>query len=260
MSTNTNYSKIAERLSEKLAAYFESAGRENAVVGLSGGLDSAVTAYLLVKALGEHRVFGVILPSSATHTEDLEHAHIVTRSLGIDHYRFDLSDLAHSTAYRITGHGLTPQDNVSIGNITARLRSLFLYNIASRRHALVTGTGDRSEFLLGYFTKYGDGAADVMPLGSLYKTEVRQLAKALGVPEAIIKKPSSPGLWHGQTAEAELGAKYEKIDEALRLLVDRKMKPSAVAKKIRNRDLVERVCGLMEAGAHKRNMPPILQP
>ncbi len=253
-----DYTAIAKKISSKIAAYFEEAGYENAVIGLSGGLDSSTTAYLAAEALGESRVFGVLLPSSATRTADTEHALLVARQLGIDNYRFNISDISHAISTRIHGSGLLPQDNISNGNITARLRSIFLYNLAARRRALVLGTGDRSELLLGYFTKHGDGACDLLPLGSLYKTDVQKLAKAIGVPQQIIDKPSSPSLWSGQTAESELGASYGKIDEVLRLLFDRKLKPAAVAKKVRNRELVERVLLFHERTMHKRQMPPIL--
>lgn len=259
-SPSTNYSSIARSLSKKTADYFASAGFENAVVGLSGGLDSSTVTYLLADALGEHHVLGVMLPSHATGRHDREHAHLVVRSLGIDHHQFDISDLAHSIGSRIHGPGLLPQDDLSRGNITARLRALFLYNIASRKRALVVGTGDRSEMLLGYFTKYGDGACDLLPIGSLYKTEVKELARALGVPAQIINKPSSPSLWHGQTAERELGAGYEKIDAILRLLVDKKTKPALAARKVRDAALVGRVQAMLEDSEHKRKMPPVLKP
>ncbi|VVC03317.1 putative NH(3)-dependent NAD(+) synthetase [Candidatus Burarchaeum australiense] len=255
-----NYSELAKKLSKKTADYFAAARLENAVIGLSGGLDSSTTAYLLVQALGEHRVIGVLLPSHASGRLDREHAHVVARSLGIDHYQFDISDLAHSMSVRLHGPGLVPQDDLTNGNITARLRAVVLYNLAARRRALVVGTGDRSELLLGYFTKYGDGACDLLPIGSLYKTEVRELARSLGVPQQVIIKPSSPSLWHGQTAEGELGAGYEKIDEILRLLVDKKMKPALVAKKVRNAQLVARVAEMLGRSEHKRKMPPVLAP
>ncbi|MDO8340120.1 MAG: NAD+ synthase [Candidatus Burarchaeum sp.] len=257
---NMNYSELAKRLSKLTSEYFANAGFENAVVGLSGGLDSSTTAYLLADALGEHRVIGVMLPSHATSRQDLEHSHLVARSLGIDHCQFNISDLAHSLSSRIHGHGLAPQDELATGNITARLRAVCLYNLAARSRALVVGTGDRSELLLGYFTKYGDGACDLLSLGSLYKTEVRELARTLGVPRQILEKPSSPSLWHGQTAERELGSSYEKIDAILRLLVDKKMKPAAVAKRVRDAKLVESVQAMLAESGHKRKMPPILRP
>jgi NAD+ synthase len=253
-----DYKALAKKLSAKISTYFEDAGYENAVIGLSGGLDSSTTAYLAAEALGESHVFGVILPSTATKSADTEHALLVARQLGIDHYRFNISDIAHAVSTRIQGHGLLPQDNMGTGNITARLRSIFLYNLAARRRALVLGTGDRSELLLGYFTKHGDGACDLLPLGSLYKTDVQKLAKAIGVPQQIIAKPPSPSLWSGQTAESELGSSYEKIDEVLRLLFDRKLKPAAAAKKMRSRELVDRVLLFHERSMHKRKMPPVL--
>jgi len=252
------WKKTAKKLAKKMTDYFKGAGFENAVVGLSGGLDSSTTAYLAAEALGEQHVFGVMLPSAATRPIDMEHALLVTRNLGIDHYRFNISDLSHSLSSRLHGHGLLPQTDLSNGNMTARLRGIVLYNIAARRRALVLGTGDRSELLLGYFTKYGDGACDLLPLGSLYKTEVRKLAEALGVPRAIIAKPSSPSLWSGQTAESELGASYEKIDGILRLLFDGRMKPAAAAKKVSDRALLERVLLFHGRSRHKRQMPPIL--
>lgn len=253
-----DYKAVAKKLNAKIADYFENAGFENAVVGLSGGLDSSTTAYLAAEALGESHVFGVLLPSSATRPSDVEHALLVVRQLGIDHYRFNISDISHALSSRMHGHGLLPQDDISNGNISARLRATILYNLAARRRALVLGTGDRSELLLGYFTKHGDGACDLLPIGSLYKTDVRKLAAALGVPQQIIDKPPSPSLWSGQTAESELGAGYDKIDEILRLLFDKKMKHAAVAKRVRDKGLVDRILLFHERSMHKRQMPRVL--
>jgi NAD+ synthase len=258
MAMTINYSATAKRLSAKLAAYFEAAGMDNAVIGLSGGLDSSTTACLAADALGEQHVFGVMMPSHATNRDDMEHASLLARTLGIDTYKFDISDLAHSLSTRLHGHGLVPQTELTNGNISARLRSLILYNLASRKRALVLGTGDRSELLIGYFTKYGDGACDLLPIGSVYKTDLRAIARELGVPEKIIQKPPSPSLWDGHTAESELGASYEKIDTVLKLLFDRKMKPGAAAKQVKNPALVQKIIKMHEQSGHKRAMPPIL--
>lgn len=254
----TDYAQLARKLSARLSQHMQRAGFHEAVVGLSGGLDSSVTVCLAADALGEQHVSGVLLPSHATRREDTEHALQLARTLGIDTYRYDISDLSHSISLRVHGHGLAPQSDLTNGNITARLRALLLYNIASRRNALVLGTGDRSEMLIGYFTKHGDGACDVLPIGSIYKTELAGIARELGVPDSIISKPPSPSLWHGQTAEMELGASYDKIDPILKLLYDQNMKPAAVAKKVKNAALVQKLVRMHDSRAHKLEMPPIL--
>jgi len=236
---------------------FEHVGRgRGALVGLSGGLDSAVVLALAARALGPDRVLGLLLPDG-THTPegDMEDARAWARQLGIEaqtlSLRTPLRDLGALVPAEVEG------DPRHRGNLKARLRMTLLYALANAQDRLVLGTGNRSEWLLGYFTKHGDGAADLQPLGALYKTQVRQLAASLNVPLRILDKPPSAGLWEGQTDERELGAPYDTIDRVLHEGVDRGRPPSEIAQNLnlpeqRVRNLLNRV----EANAHKRAPAP----
>ena len=259
VSTATDYKKIENKIISGIRSYFQNAGYENAVIGLSGGLDSTTACLLTAKALGEQNVHGIILPAETTPRNDVEDALLFARELGINHYIFNISDIANAFVHRLHHRHLLPNSNVTRGNIAARARMTALYNVAQRTRSLVVGTGDRSELLLGYFTKYGDGGADILPLGSLYKTEVRALAKSMHIPPFILNKPSSPNLWHGQTAAEELGADYGQIDPILQMLVDKKMNEKSVARKTKNAQLVAKISSMIKKSEHKRKTPFIVR-
>lgn len=183
------------------------------VVGLSGGIDSSVVACLSVKAVGKDNVFGLLLPTKFTPEEDNEDALEVAKTLGINYHVKRLDDIVESLRNIVAIH----LNDISKGNMTARLRMLILYAFANQLNYLVAGTTDKSENFLGYFTKWGDGAVDFEPIIHLTKTEVRQLARDLRVPVRIVNKPSSPRLWKGHEAEKELGIKYSLLDKLLNL-------------------------------------------
>ena len=231
------------------------AGARGVVLGLSGGLDSSVCAYLCARALGPERVLGLLMPDEVTPPEDLRNARLVARELGIPHRLLPLSPLCRRIFPLLRG------DRKAKGNVKARLRMVLLYYAANSRNLLVVGTGDRSELLMGYFTKYGDGGADLLPLGGLFKTQVRELARYLGVPEPIILKPSSPALWPGQTAEKELGISYELLDSILHLKLDLGKDPRSIGKELGVPEkLVRGVLERMERTEHKRRPPPSPSP
>jgi len=185
------------------------------IVGLSGGLDSAVTVTLAVRALGSNRVFGLILPdSSVTPNSDTKHAIDLAKKLKIKYKVIELSKIKKAMLTNLPKN----QDKLAVGNLLVRLRMIYLYYYASVFDGLVLGTGDKSEISLGYFTKYGDGAVDLQPIGDVYKTEVKFLAKYLAIPQEILDKKSSARLWKGHTAESEIGVSYEDIDKILRQL------------------------------------------
>ena len=188
---------------------FLSTGRKNAIVGLSGGLDSAATLALCVRALGRRRVVAVLLPSDSTPKRDIADARLLASKLGVRMTSSNIEPALYS-------FGSLSESKIGRANMSARVRMAVLYALAHKHNGLVAGTGDKSEFMLGYFTKHGDGAADLFPLAGLYKTEVRKLALHLGIPVSIAHKPSSPALWKGQTAEKELGFSYEIADGILR--------------------------------------------
>lgn len=243
--------RICEEILSFIKGEVKKAGAKGVVLGLSGGLDSSTAAYLCVKALGRRRVLGLLMPDGATPPQDLADARLVARRLGIPHRLFDLSPLCERIFPLLRG------DRNARGNVKARLRMVLLYYAANSRNLLVVGTSDRSELLMGYFTKYGDGGADLLPLGGLFKTQVRELARYLGVPEHIVSKPSSPGLWPGQTAEGELGVSYELLDSILHLRLDLGRDPPSIQRELGvSRGLVERLLRRVEETEHKRKPPP----
>ncbi|MDH7555548.1 MAG: NAD+ synthase [Candidatus Methanosuratincola sp.] len=235
-----------------------SVGQRRAVIGLSGGIDSAVAATLSARILGREKVLALVMPdSAATPSEDVNDAVALAESLGIGYRTIDITQ-ASKTVTDVASAGCERKDKVAEGNVRARLRMTILYYVANSENRIVIGSGDRSELMIGYFTKYGDGGVDLLPLGCLYKTQVRELARHLGIPQRIIMKESSPRLWKGQTAESELGISYEDIDMILYRLYDLRMKKEEVVRDL-GQDYaakVERVARMVRESAHKRRVPP----
>jgi NAD+ synthase len=256
----------------------DDAGVQEVVVALSGGIDSTTTATLAVEALGRRSVNGLVLPSETSDESNIDDAQRAAFDLGIDFRTVDIQPVVDALAEtmrsdhwferavadggRTSGraHDTTdPNDEYrrAVGNATARARMMATYFEANLHDLLVLGTGNRTELSLGYFTKYGDGGADLLPLGDLYKTEVRRLAEHLDVPERIIDKQPTAGLWDGQTDTDELGAPYGTIDAILRKLLD---EGNSVAKTAADlgveEDLVVRFAEMYRDAAHKRTTPP----
>jgi NAD+ synthase len=227
--------------------------RDGLVVGLSGGIDSALVARLARDALGPEHVLGVLLPdalfSDSLKVETEEYG----RSLGIQTRTIPIEAL--ESGFR----ALLPElsDRVALGNVKARIRMIVLYTLARERRRLVAGTGNKSEILLGYFTKYGDGGCDLLPIGDLYKTEVRALGRELALPKAVLARPPSAGLWEGQTDEGELGISYAEADQVLlgleQLRTDVEIAEVTRVPLDRVREVIERV----HRYRHKRRPPPI---
>ena len=212
-----DYEEVSRLLSEFIANRVREAGAKGVVVGVSGGVDSATTLALAVKALGPERVHALIMPDTrTTPRDDVRDAWDLVKAFNVANVReIPIDDKVDAVVSVIPD-----APRVAVGNVRARMRMLILYYYANTYNLLVLGTGDRSEFLIGYFTKYGDGAADIYPLAVLYKTQVRHLAKYLGVPDRVAFKPSAPRLWPGHEAEKELGLRYEEIDLALHAMFD----------------------------------------
>src|SRR5712691_3016476 len=201
------------RLERFLTTHLEETGTRCLVVGMSGGLDSSVTAALCARALGGRRILKNNLPEKETRNDKaLEDARMVASK---NRMRFKIIDITPSVGASRNTLDAKKARGVGWGNVKARLSAMVLYYFDNTEYGLVVGTGDKSEIMLGYFTKFGDGACDILPLADLYKTSVRNLAKHLGIPERIRVKASSPELWPGQTAEKELGLSYEKLDRIL---------------------------------------------
>ena len=193
------------------------AGFERVVVGLSGGVDSALSAFLAAEALGPQNVWAILMPYRTSSSESVEHARLVVNTLGVHSLTVDITPMVD--AYFA---GFPDADHMRRGNKMARERMTILFDHSARLAGLVLGTSNKTELLLGYGTLHGDMASAINPLGDLYKTQVRQLARHLKVPTVIVEKQPSADLWAGQTDEAELGFTYEEVDKVLYLLVDQR--------------------------------------
>lgn len=213
-----DFLSVEKRIEGFIASRVERAGADGVVLGLSGGLDSATVAALCARALGPDRVLALIMPAPVSPHRDVEAAKKLAHGLGVRQKTIPLRSILE--AFR---EHLDNGDKRAMGNLAARVRMTLLYYQANRLNYLVVGTGNKSEISVGYTTKYGDSACDILPLGDLYKTEVRELAKSLGVPESVIEKTPSAGLWPGQTDEGELGMSYEELDKALKEGADMKV-------------------------------------
>ena len=253
-----DYDSVVKDIGDFLASKLEEAGAQGYVVGVSGGVDSATTLFLAAKMLGPDKVFPLIMPDSeVTPREDVDDAKQLVSMLGLKPHIIDISPIVNVYKSSIPIYEGEEPDRVPLGNLRARIRMSLLYYYANKLNRLVLGTGDRSEILIGYFTKYGDGGVDVLPIGILYKSQVRRLAVHLGVPEKVAFKPSSPRLWPGQTAEGELGVSYDQVDLVLYAVFDLGLDPSRVPEATGvPREVVERVMELHRRSEHKRNPPP----
>ncbi len=228
------------------------AGFHKAVIGLSGGIDSALSCYLAAEALGPKNVLAVRMPYRTSSPESLEHAQLVIDALGVPSLTVPITGMVEPLFERFPD-----MDNLRKGNVMARARMIVLYDQSSAFRGLVVGTGNKTEILLGYSTLYGDSACALNPLGDLYKTQVRQLAHDVGVPAPIIEKPPSADLWIGQTDEDELGFTYEQADQLLYLLVDQRYSPQDCIQAGFAPRFVQAVVERVRRNHFKRVLPPI---
>ena len=236
-----------------IAHVVEESGRRGVVLGLSGGLDSALVAKLCADAIGPKRVLGMALPEGPG-GQDRKDAEAWAKELGIGFRVLDIKRIV-GTFERSLVASRAPR--IARGNIRARARMIVLYYVANTEGRLVIGTGNKSEILTGYFTVAGDGACDFLPIGDLYKTQVREMARHLGLPPRIVDQTPSAGLWKGQTDEGELGITYDQLDRIL-LGIELQLEPEAIAEKASVPiDRVRHVEDLVASGVHKRKMPLI---
>jgi NAD+ synthase len=236
--------KIAKKITSWLRRKLEESGCTGFVVGISGGIDSSVTAVLSRQVTKD--TLGLILPCGFSLADDIQDAQALAKQYDIEFRTYDLSPVYESILQSINLQVDTPI-TIPLANIKARLRMIALYYESNRLNRLVAGTGNRTELTLGFFTKYGDGGVDLLPIGNLLKREIRELATSLGIPEKIIQKIPSPGLWPGQTDEGELGASYDQLDD----LVSGKT-PQGLTE-----DEIQRFRKRIADNKHKRQLPPI---
>lgn len=214
------------------------------ILGLSGGIDSAVVLALAKQAVGKDKVLAICLPCHS-HQEHLDDARLIARKFGIKTKVIDLSNTYNSLIKALPKAG-----KIAISNLKPRLRMLVLYYFANKFNYLVCGTGNKSEIMAGYFTKYGDGGVDILPIGDLLKSQVRELARELNIPEPIITKLPTAGLWPGQTDEGEMGITYRELDDILWAMENKK-------RQILPRKQVNKVKAMVRCSGHKRQMPEI---
>jgi NAD+ synthase len=227
-------------------------GFKKAVINLSGGIDSALSCYLAAEAMGPENVLAIRLPYRSSSPESLEHAQLVIDALGVQSMTVEITDMVEPLFARFP-----EMDAMRKGNIMARERMIVLYDQSAAFNGLAVGTGNKTEILLGYTTLFGDSANALNPIGDLYKTQVRQLSRDLGVPLPIIDKAPSADLWVGQTDEGELGFTYAAVDELLYLLVDERYTPEECIQAGYPENFVRKVVDKIRRNQFKRILPPI---
>ncbi|MCL2172224.1 MAG: NAD+ synthase [Nitrososphaerota archaeon] len=251
---NLDFSEIEIEITNFIKKYVSNSQTKGVVLGLSGGIDSATTAALCSKALGSQNVLALVLPEGETRNQkDINDAETIAKQFNIETQIIDMSQTLESIYTTIP---IYDQKNQTCkGNIKARMRMIILYYYANKLNKIVCGSSDKSETLMGYFTKWGDGAADFSPIKNLYKTQVRKLAIKLGIPESIATKPATPALWPNQLAESELGIKYESLDLILYGL-EKLMPTNEIANQLDvEENTIETIKKRLLHNKHKRRLP-----
>jgi len=243
-----------ERIVSFISDLVDDAGAEGAVLGLSGGIDSTLTAYLAVEALGEDGLHGITMPSAVNDPDVMSDAERVADDLGIEYDVVEIQPIAEAVSEALPGPA---EDRMAKGNVYVRTRAVCNYFVANAENRVVLGTGNRAEAMTGYFTKYGDQAVDCNPIGNLYKQQVRQLAAHVGVPRDLVMQEPTAGMWDGQTDAEEMGLDYDTVDAILAVHVDGGLSRTATVRELDVPvEAVDRVVELYERSAHKRSMPP----
>lgn len=227
-------------------------GFNKLILGLSGGIDSAVTAALSVKAIGAKNVFCVMMPYKNSNNESLEHAIQVADIFNIKYKIIEITKMVDAYFDNFASDA----ELLRRGNRMARERMCILFDLSAKYNALVAGTGNRTELMIGYCTQYGDSACAFEPLGNLYKTDVKAIARELGIPDIVIEKNPTADLWEGQTDEAEIGISYRRLDEILYLMLDEKLDDKKIVEKGITLKEIEKVKQMIRKSEFKRNLPP----
>lgn len=251
-----NYKNITQKLVNSIRNETEKIGIRKGVLGLSGGVDSAVTAFLLEKALGSDNLIAVLMPYKTSSKESISDALKVANILKIKCKEVNISKIVDAFLNNLDTGNI---NNVRKGNIMARTRMIIIYDISAEENALVFGTGNRTEILLGYSTLFGDSACAINPLGDLYKTQVWALAEYLGVPESIINKKPSADLWQGQTDEEELGFTYREVDKLLYMKFEENKSEDEILKFGFKKDFIDKVNRRIEKYRFKSQPPLIIK-
>ncbi|MEK6869885.1 MAG: NAD+ synthase [Nanoarchaeota archaeon] len=245
---------VYKKLVNGIRDYFTKNNVKKAVIGLSGGIDSSVSAKLVADAIGKENVHGLVMPvMGVSSQENIADAVELCKLIGIGYSVVHINRFLEGFEDLEWG-----QSKIAKMNSASRIRAVLLYNYANTHNALVIGTSNKTEILLGYFTKYGDGAVDIEVIGEIFKTDEKELARFIGIPEKIITKTPTAELYHGQTDEGELGISYEELDKILKLYVDGK-NANEIAGKGFDRKIVENVIARVKANEHKRNMPFVVR-
>lgn len=227
-------------------------GFSRVVLGLSGGIDSALSCYLAAEAVGPENVMAIRMPYKTSSQDSLDHAKLIIDTLGVQSLTIPITEMVDP----LINH-FPDMDNRRKGNIMARQRMIILYDQSEAFKGLVLGTGNKTEILLGYSTLYGDSACAINPIGDLYKTQVRALSKAMGIPTPLLEKAPSADLWIGQTDESDLGFTYEQADQLLYLLIDQRYKPEECVEAGFSESFVKAVIQRVRRNQFKRVLPPI---
>lgn len=251
-----NHKRVYTELVDFIKKEVYVTGMKKAVLGLSGGLDSAIVSFLAAKALGSENVTGILMPYRTSSRSSIDDAMKMVGFTGINHKVIEITEAVDT----IAKNNMTDPEQlraVRLGNIMARVRMITLFDFSTAHDAIVLGTGNKSEILLGYFTLFGDGANAVNPIGNIYKTSIFQLAEYLGLPESVIKKAPSADLFEGQTDEGEIGFEYRNMDPVLYALFDLKLSIPEVISQGHEPELVEFISRRVPAMHYKTKIPII---
>lgn len=250
---NLDWTEVETRIKRFIKDYVERSKAKGVVLGLSGGVDSGTTAALSALAIGGSKVLGLMLPENETRNEkDIDHAKLIIEEFKLKSQTCDITPVLEAF-YKSTPI-FDLKEKISKGNVKARIRMIYIYYYANKLNLMVCGSSDKSETMMGYFTKWGDVAADIYPIMDLYKSQVRKLAHHMNIPKEIVTKPASPALWPGQLAEDELGIEYEQLDLILYGL-EHFMRPEEISASLNvRRELVDRMKRRWLSAEHKRRM------